>query len=202
MYSFLNFEPVHCSMSGSTCSFLTCLQVSQEIGKVIWYSHLFKNFLQFVVSHTVIGFSVVFEAEIDVFLKFSCFFYDPADIGNLMSGSSSFSKSNLYIWKFLVHVLLKSGMENFEHCFASMQQSNVYIYADFMLACMPAQSHHGALQPHGLYPARLLCPWDFPGKNTGLGCHFLLQGIFSTLGSNPHLLLCLLHWQVDSLSLR
>ena len=117
---------------------------------MVWYSHLFKNFLQFVVSHTVIGFSVVFEAEIDVFLKFSCFFYDPADIGNLISGSSAFSKFSLNIWKFSVYILLKSGMENFEHCFASMQQSNVYIYADFMLACMPAQSHHGALQPHGL----------------------------------------------------
>ena len=103
-----------------------------------------------VVSHTVIGFSIVFEAQIDVFLKFSCFYYDAADVGNLVSDSSSFSKSNLYIWKFLVHVLLKSGMENFERYFAGMQQSNVYIYAYCMLACMPAQSHHGALRPHGL----------------------------------------------------
>ena len=150
MYSFPNFEPVHCSMSGSTCSFLTCIQVSQEVDKVVWYSRLFKNFSQFVVNHTVIGFSVVFEAEVDVFLEFSCFSYVPADVGNLISGSSSFSKSSLYIWKFLVHVLLKPGMENFDYYFASAQQSNMYLYAYFMLVCMPAQSHHGALQPHGL----------------------------------------------------
>ena len=150
MYSFPNLKPVWCSMSGSTCSFLTCIQVSQEVDKVVWYSRLFKNFSQFVVNHTVIGFSVVFEAEVDVFLEFSCFSYVPADVGNLISGSSSFSKSSLYIWKFLVHVLLKPGMENFDYYFASAQQSNMYLYAYFMLVCMPAQSHHGALQPHGL----------------------------------------------------
>ena len=116
---------------------------------MVWYSHLFKNFPQFVVNHTVIGFSVVFEAEVDVFLEFSCFFYDPVDVGNLISGSSSFSKSSLYIWKFLVYVLLKPGMENFE-CYFASAQSNMYLYAYFMLVCMPAQSHHGALQLHGL----------------------------------------------------
>ena len=82
---------------------------------MVWYSHLFKNFPQFVVIQVVNGFSVVNEAEIDVFLKFSCFSYD---VGNLISGSSAFSKSSLYIWKFLVHVLLKPGLENFEHYFA------------------------------------------------------------------------------------
>ena len=114
MYSFSNFEPVHCSMFSSACC-LTCVQISQEIGKVIWYSHLFKNFPQFVVIHTVKSFSIVSEAEVDVFLEFSCFFYDPMDVGNLTSGSSAFSKSSLNIWKFTVHVLLKPGLENFEH---------------------------------------------------------------------------------------
>ena len=87
---------------------------------MVWYSHLFKNFPQFVVIHIVKGFSRVNEAEVDVFLEFSCFFSDPTDVGNLISGSSAFSKSNLNIWKFLVHTLLKPSMENFEHYFASM----------------------------------------------------------------------------------
>ena len=87
---------------------------------MVWYSHLLKNFPQFVVIHTVKGFSVVNEAEVDVFLEISCFFYDPTDVGNFISGSSAFSKSRLYIWKFLVHVLLKPRLENFEHYFASM----------------------------------------------------------------------------------
>ena len=78
MYSFPNLEQVCCYMSSSNCCFLTCIQVSQETGKVVWYSHLFKNFPQFVVILTVKGFSVVNEAEIDVFMKFSCIFYDPA----------------------------------------------------------------------------------------------------------------------------
>ena len=120
MYSFANLEPVCCSMSGSNCCFLTCIQISQEAGKVVWYSHLFKNFPQFVVIHIVKGFSVVNEAEVDVFLEFPCFFYDPMDVGNLISGSSAISKSSLNFWKFLVHVLFKLGLENFEHYFASV----------------------------------------------------------------------------------
>ena len=87
-------------------------------GKVVWYSHLFKNFPQFVVIHIVKGFSKVSETEVDVFLEFSYFFYDPTDIGNLISGSSTFSKSILNIWKFLVHVLLKPSMVDFERQFA------------------------------------------------------------------------------------
>ena len=87
---------------------------------MVWYSHLFKNFSQVVVSHTVKGFSVVSEAEVDVFLEFSCCFCDPTDVGNLISGSSAFSKTSLYIWKFSVHVLLKPGLENFEYDLASM----------------------------------------------------------------------------------
>ena len=87
---------------------------------MVWFSHLLKNFPPFVVIHIVKGFSVVNEAEVDVFLEFSCFFYNPMDIGNLISGSSAFSKSSLYIWKFLVHAVLKPSLENFEHYFASM----------------------------------------------------------------------------------
>ena len=101
-------------MSSSNCCFLIYIQISQEADKVGWYSQLFKNFLQFVVIHTVN------EAEIDIFLEFSCFFNDPADIANLISGSPTFSKSILNIWKFTVHVLLKLGLENFEHYFTSV----------------------------------------------------------------------------------
>ena len=107
-------------MSSSNCCFLTRIQVSQKAGKVVWYSHLFKNFLQFVVIHTVKGFRVVDKAEVDVFLEFSCFFSDLTDVGNLFCGSSAFSKSSLNIWKFTVQVLLKPGLENFEHYFASI----------------------------------------------------------------------------------
>jgi hypothetical protein len=88
--------------------------------EVRWYSHLFQNFPQFIVIHTVKGFGTVNKAEIDVFLELSCFFQDPADVGNLISGSSAFSKTSLNIWKFTVHVLLKPGLENFEHYFTSM----------------------------------------------------------------------------------
>ena len=120
MYSFSNLEPICCSVSTSNCCFLTCIQISQEAGKMIWYSHLFKNFPQFVVIPTVKGFGIVNNAEVDVFLELSCFFDDPMDVGNLNSGSSAFSKSSLNIWRFLVHILLKLGLENFEHYFASM----------------------------------------------------------------------------------
>ena len=87
---------------------------------MVWYYHLFKNFPQFVVIHTVKGFSIVNEEEVNVFLKFSCIFYDPMNAGNLISGSSAFSKSSLYIWKFWVHVLLKPSLKDFEHNLASM----------------------------------------------------------------------------------
>ena len=113
MYSFSYLEPV-CSMSGSKCCFLTCIQVSREAGMVLWYSHLLKNFPQFVVIHTVKGFGIVEKLEL------FCFLYDPVDVCNLISGSSPFSKTSLNIWKFTVHVLLKPGLENFEHYFASV----------------------------------------------------------------------------------
>ena len=107
-------------MPSSNCCFLTCIQVSQEAGQVVWYSHLFQNFPQFVVIHTVKGFSIVNEAEIDVFLVLSCFLDDPMDVGNLISGSSAFSQTSLNIWKFMVHVLLKPDLEKFEHYFTIM----------------------------------------------------------------------------------
>ena len=94
-----NLEPVHYSMSDSNCCFLTCIQISQEAGQVVWYSHLFKKFPQFVVIHTIKGFGVVNKAEVDVFLELSCFFNDLADGGILISDSSAFSKTSLNIWK-------------------------------------------------------------------------------------------------------
>ena len=116
-YSFPNLDPVCCSMPNSHCCFLTYIQVSQAVSKVVWYSHFFKDFQQFVFIHRVKGFSIVKETEVDVFLEFSCSGYDPAYAGNLISGSSAFSKTCLNIWKFVVHVLLKPSLKNFEHYF-------------------------------------------------------------------------------------
>ena len=97
-------------MSTSNSCFLTFIQVSKEAGQVVWYSHLFQNFAQFIVIHTVKGFGIVNKAEIDAFLELSCFFDDPADVGNLISDSSAFFKTSLNIRKFMVHVLLKPGL--------------------------------------------------------------------------------------------
>ena len=119
-YAFPNLEPVCCSVTDRTvtemlqncyrtvcnCCFLTCKQISQEAGQVVWYSHLLKNLPQFVVIHTVKGFGIVNIAEVDVFLKPSFFFNDPMDVDTLISSSSAFSKSSLNIWKFLVYVML------------------------------------------------------------------------------------------------
>ena len=116
MYSFLSFE-LTVVPSGCNCRFLTCIQISQEAGQVVWYSQLFKDVLQFVVIHRVKGFGTINKGVIDVFLELSCFFDDPMDVGNLISGSSAFSKSSLNIWKFTVRILLKPGLENFEHYF-------------------------------------------------------------------------------------
>ena len=107
-------------MSDTNCCFLTCIWISQEAGKVLWYSHFFKNFPSFVVIHTVKGFGIVNKGEIHVFQELSCYLDDPTDVGNLISCSSAFSKSSLNIWKFLVHILLKPQLENFELYFASM----------------------------------------------------------------------------------
>ena len=122
MYSFSYLEPVCCSMSSSNCCFLTCIQVSQEASQVVRYSHLFQNFPQFIMIHTVKGFGIVNKGEIDFFffLELSCFFDDPADVGNSISGSSAFSKTSLNIWKFTVHIFLKPGLEKFEHYFTSI----------------------------------------------------------------------------------
>ena len=114
------FGTICCSMSSSNCYFLTCIHISQEVGKDVWYSHLFQNFLQFFVTHRVKGFGIVNKTERDIFLELSCFFNDPADVGNLICGSSAFSKSSLNICKFTVHILLKPGMENFGHYFTHM----------------------------------------------------------------------------------
>src|SRR5574340_58725 len=99
-------------MSSSNCCFLTCIQISQEANQVVWYSHLFQNFPVCCDTHK--GFGIVNKAEIDVFLELSCFFDDPVDVGNLISGSSAFSKSSLNIRKFLVHVLLNPNLKDFE----------------------------------------------------------------------------------------
>ena len=135
MYSFPDLEPVYSSMSSSNCSFLTCIQISQEAGQVVGYSHLFQNFPQFVVIHTVKGFGIVNKA-VDFFLELSCFFGDPTDVGNLISGSSAFSKSSLNIWKFMVHILLKPGLKNFEHYFSSVwdECNCVVVWAFFGIA--------------------------------------------------------------------
>ena len=125
-----------CSMSSSNCWFLTCIQISQEAGQVVWYSHLLKNFPQFVVIHTVKGIGLVNKAEIDVFLELSCFFNDPTDVVNLISGSSAFSKSSLNIWNFTVHLLFKPDLENFEHYFTSLwdEYNCVIVWAFFGIA--------------------------------------------------------------------
>ena len=120
MYSFPDLEPVCCSMSCSNCCFLTYNRISQEADQVVWYSHLLQNFPQFVVIHTVKGISIIIKAEVDVFLELSCFFDDPTDVGNLISGSSVFSKSSLNIWMSSVHVLLNISLENFEYYFDSI----------------------------------------------------------------------------------
>ena len=104
-------------MSGFNCFFLSCIQFSQGTCKAVWYSLLQECF---TVLCGVKGFSIISEADIDVFLEFSCFFYDPVGVGNLISGSYAFSKSSVNIWKYMVHVLLKPGLENFENYFASM----------------------------------------------------------------------------------
>ena len=132
MYSFPYLEPVCCFMSCSNCCFLTCIQISQEADQVVWYSHLFKNFPQLLAVHTAKVFGIVNKAEVDIFLELSCIFDYPVDVGNLISDSSVFSKSSLNVWKFRVHLLLKSGLENFEHYSTSMW--------DECRACAPLQT--------------------------------------------------------------
>ena len=119
MYFSLNLELVYCSMSVLTVASWHAYKISQKAGKVVWYSHLFKNFPLFAVIHTVKGFVIV-KKVVDVFLVLSCFSNDPTDFGNLIFGSSAFSKSSLNVWKFSIHILLKPSLENVDHYYASM----------------------------------------------------------------------------------
>ena len=123
-------------MFSSNCCFLTCIQVSQEAGQVVWYSIRFKNFLECVVVYTIKGFGIANKAEADIFLELSCFFDDPLDVGNLVSGSSVFSKTSLNIWKFMVHILLKPDLENFERysTIAGDECNCVVVWAFFGIA--------------------------------------------------------------------
>ena len=132
-------------MCSYNCCFLTCIQISQEADQVVWYSHLFKNFPQFVKIHTVKGFGILNKAELDVFLELSWFFNDSMAVANLISGSSSFSKTSLNIWKFTVLVLLKPGLENFEHYFASVwdECNCAVVWAFFGIAFLWDWNEHG-----------------------------------------------------------
>ena len=121
-YSFYYLEPVCCSMSSSNCGFLTCIQISQEAGQVVWYIHLFKNFPVCCDPHSQ-SFSIANE-EVDIFLEFPCLLYDPVNVDNLISGSSAFYKPSLYIWKFSIQVLLKPSLKDFEYYLVCM--SNEY----------------------------------------------------------------------------
>ena len=135
MYSLPYLEPVHCSMSDSNCCFLTCIHISQEAGKMVWYSHLFKNFPQFVVIHTVKDFAVVNKAEVDVFLELSCFLMIQRVLV-IWSLVPLPLQTSLNILKFMVHVLLKPGLENFEHYFTRVwdECNYVVVWAFFGIA--------------------------------------------------------------------
>ena len=112
-------------MASSNCYFLICIQTSQEAGQVVWYSHLFQNSPQFIVIYIVKVFGIVNKTEVDIFLELSCFFDDPTDVGNLISGSPAFSKSSLNIWNFMAHQLLKLGFEDFEHYLLACEMSTI-----------------------------------------------------------------------------
>ena len=114
-------------MYDSNCCFLTYIQISQKAGKVVWYSHLLKNFPQLIVIHIAKGFGIVNKVEEDI-LELSFFFDDPMNVGNLISGSSAFSKSSLNIWNFMVHVLLKPGLENFEYYFLIAYEMSIIVW--------------------------------------------------------------------------
>ena len=198
MYSFPNFEPVHCSMSGSNCCVLSCIQASQEAGKVVWYSHLFKKFSQFVVIHKVKGFSIVSEAN---FFGISCFFYDLADVGNLISGSSAFSKSSLYNWKFLVHILLKPSLKDFEHNLASMWNECICSFPTILIQslriCKKKKYIYQIIIPpplHGyLYLFILpsgLCPH--------IGLHIIIIKMYSQFCILLFHIICLKHFPMQS----
>ena len=176
MFSFSYLEPVCCSMSSSNCCFLSCIQVSQEAGQVVWYSQLFQNFPQFIVIHTVKGFGIVNKSEIEVFLKLSWFFDDPVDDGNLISGSSAFSKTSLNISKLTVHILLKPGLENFGHYFTSVwdECNCAVVWAFFGIAFLWDWNENWpflVLWPLLSFPNLLAC-W----LSATLGVTFILKG--------------------------
>ena len=133
MYSFPNLEPVCCSMFLSNCCFLTCLQISRKAGQVVWYSHLFHNFPQCIVIHIVKDLAQSIKQE-QMFFWNSFDDDDPSDVGNLISGSSAFSKYSLNIWKFTIHILLKSGLENFEHYLLVCQMRAIVQWYEHYLA--------------------------------------------------------------------
>ena len=163
MYSFSYLEPVCCSMSTSNCCFLTCIQISQEAGQVVWYCHLFQNFPQFIVIHTVKGFGIVNKAEIDVFLELFCFFDDPAGVGNLVSGSSV-----------LVKRLQDSLWSNFCSCRSLLSLASLWyspdmldsLYSIFSLFTRIFSSH--TLLPfliptrHRNFSLYVMSPWKLP----------------------------------------
>ena len=154
---------------------------------MVWYSHLFKNFPQFVVIHTVEDFSIVNKAEVDVFLEFFCLFYDSMDVGNLIFGSSAFSKSNLYIWKFLVHALLKSSLENFEHYLLACKMSAIVQWLVHSLT-LPFRTQHNRIyffftsNPITLFLIGRLFFWF---RNSGFSHSFALQSFSVCLPSSP-----------------
>ena len=175
MYSFPDLEPVCCSMFSSNCCFLTCIQISQEAGQVVWYFHLSQNFPLFIVIHTVKGFGIVNKAEVDVFQELCCFFDDPADVGNLITGSSAFSKSRLNIWS---------------SWFTYFWSLAWRILSITLLACSPGDLPNPGIKPRS--PALQVdsLPAEPQGKpnNAGVGSLSLLQGIFPTQESNQSLL--------------
>ena len=136
--SFPDLEPVCCCMFSSKCCFLTCIQISQETGKVVWYMHLFKDFLQFVEIHTIKGFTVVNEAG-RCFSGILLLFLGSKDVGNLISGSFAFSKSILNIWKLFVHILLQPSQEHFEHYFARISKSYDFLICKLGLKLVELQ---------------------------------------------------------------
>ena len=171
MYSFSYLEPVCCSMSSSNCCFLTCIQISQEAGQMVWYSHFFQNFPQFVVIHTVEGFGIVNKAEIDVFLELSCFFDDPA----------AAAAKSLQLCPTLCDPTNSSHQAPPSLGFSRQEQWSRLPFPSPMHESENWKWSHSVLSdslwPHGLPPTRLLLPWDFLGKSTGVGCHCLLRNI-------------------------
>ena len=170
-------------MSGYNCCFLTCVQISQEAGQVVWYSHIFQIFPQFVVLHTVRGSGIVNKAKVDIFLELSCFFCDLTEVGNLISGSSAFSKSSLRIWKFMVHILFKPGLEKFEHYFASMwdECNCAVVWTFFGIAFLSDWNENchfpvrkGLWRYHQVQWGHTrvveLLPWESQGRGSLVGC--------------------------------